>query len=81
MQDTFIIVNINYILFVAYNDIVVPCNDLNVWEFGLLVCVSGVPMSSKLYVLFGFVVGTLWLPNLANRAVHLAPSGHRDSGF
>ena len=34
-------VNINYNLSSAYNDVVVPCNDLDVWEFGPLgLCIS-----------------------------------------
>ena len=41
--DTLIIVNINYILSFTYNNVVVPCNDLDVWEFGPLgLCVSPV---------------------------------------
>ena len=48
-RNTFIIVNINYILSSAYNDVVVPCNDLDVWEFGPLgLCVS---------------LGRQWAPN------------------
>ena len=42
-RDTFIIVSINYILSIAYNDVVVPRNILDVWKFGplgLCICVK-----------------------------------------
>ena len=40
-KDTIIIRNINYILYSTYNDVVVPCNYSDFWEFGPLgLCIS-----------------------------------------
>ena len=43
-RDTFAIVSINYILCIAYNDVVAPCNVPDVWDFGHLgLSVIGAP--------------------------------------
>ena len=82
-MGTFDIVDINYILFIAYSDVIVPYNcssRLDIRPFGPL-RVSEASMGPKLCISFGFGAGILWLQTPINGEVHSAPFERMDSGF
>ena len=78
----FVMVNINYILSFAYIDVIVPCNVLGVWEFGPLGLCSSLgangPQSTRI---IWFQIQNPLATDPSKQMMHLAHSGHRDSGF